>query len=201
MSVTIQLFEFGPTRSIRCRWILQEAGLPFESIDRGPEAIGSPELTAVHPLGKLPAAIIDGEPLFESTAITTAIADLVPEQGLVGASGTRARALHDQWTSFALTELDAWSWSSAINTFVLPEAERLDNVHGQNRTLFRRAATVLDDVLSECEYLVDDRFGATDVNVGYAVNSGRSQGWLDGFDHLNRYLDQLIARPACPLPG
>ena len=201
MSARIQLFEFGPTRSARCRWILQEADLPFESIDRGPEAIGSDELKAVHPLGKLPAAIIDGEPLFESTAITTAIADLVPEQGLIGASGTRARALHDQWTSYALAELDAWSWSSAINTFVLPEEERLDNVHEQNRELFRRAAKVLDEFLSDVDYLVDNRFSATDVNVGYAINAGRSRGWLDGFDHLNAYLDRLIARPACPLPA
>ena len=38
--------------------MLVEAGLAFESIDRGPGAIGSPELAAIHPLGKLPAAVI-----------------------------------------------------------------------------------------------------------------------------------------------
>ena len=97
----IKLYELGPTRSARCRWTLREAGLEYESIGNTPDIIGSAELRAVHPLGKLPAAVIDGRPLFESAAICTAIADLVPARGLVGPSGSWARALHDQWVCFA----------------------------------------------------------------------------------------------------
>ena len=72
---SIRLFELGPTRSSRVRWTLLEAGLDYESIGNSVEIFGSEELRAVHPLGKLPAAIIDGRPLFESAAIVTAIAD------------------------------------------------------------------------------------------------------------------------------
>ena len=61
----IQLYELGPTRSARCRWTLLEAGLAYESIGNAPAILGSAELKRVHPLGKLPAAIIDGRPLFE----------------------------------------------------------------------------------------------------------------------------------------
>ncbi len=93
---SIKLFELGPTRSARCRWTLLEAGLEYESIGNRPDIIGSEELRKVHPLGKLPAAIIDGRPLFESAAISTAIADLVPEKDLVAKPGTWSRALHDQ---------------------------------------------------------------------------------------------------------
>lgn len=73
----IRLFELGPTRSARVRWALLEAGLEFESIGNEVSIIGSDELRAVHPLGKLPAILIDDQPLFESGAILTAIADLV----------------------------------------------------------------------------------------------------------------------------
>ena len=85
---SIKLFELGPTRSARCRWTLLEAGLEYESIGNRPDIIGSEELRKVHPLGKLPAAIIEGRPLFESAAISTAIADLVPEKDLVAKPGT-----------------------------------------------------------------------------------------------------------------
>ena len=84
----IELYELGPTRSARCRWTLLEAGLPFESRGNEPEILGSGELTRLQPLGKLPAVVIDGKPLFESAAIATAIADLVPELELVAPSGT-----------------------------------------------------------------------------------------------------------------
>lgn len=55
-------------------------------------------------MGKVPAVVIDGEPLFEAAAICTYLAGLVPEKGLIAPSGTRERALHLQWVSFALTE-------------------------------------------------------------------------------------------------
>jgi glutathione S-transferase len=102
----IQLFELGPTRSARVRWTLLEAGLEYESIGNRPDIIGSEQLRRVHPLAKLPAAIIDGKPLFESAAIATAIADLVPERNLVAKPGTWSRTLHDQWVCFALAEME-----------------------------------------------------------------------------------------------
>ena len=39
----IQLFEYEPTRSARCRWTLLEAGVDYETIGGGPEIIGSDE--------------------------------------------------------------------------------------------------------------------------------------------------------------
>lgn len=195
----IKLYELAPTRSARCRWILLETGLPYESIDRGPAIFGSDELKAVHPLGKLPAAVIDGKPLFESAAIATAIADLVPEQNLVAKPGTWSRTLHDQWVSYALTELEAWMWSSAINTFMLAEELRIPAVIDQNAAMFARGAAGMDAVLADVDYLVDDRFSVTDIIAAYAVNWGRLNGLLEGFENLNDYLERLFVREHCTL--
>ena len=93
MSTT--LYEFAPTRSARARWTLLELGIPFESI-AGREVIGSPELKAVSPLGKVPGIVDNGRPLFESAAICAWIADRHPEKGLIAPSGSWDRALHDQ---------------------------------------------------------------------------------------------------------
>jgi glutathione S-transferase len=94
------------------RWMLLEAELPYDSVGNSVEVFRSAELHKIHPLGKLPAAIIDGKPLFESAAIVTAIADLVPQKALIAGPGTWSRNLHYQWVCFALTEMEPYLHST-----------------------------------------------------------------------------------------
>ena len=199
---SITLYELGPTRSARCRWTLLEAGLEYESIGNTPDTIGSEALKKIHPLGKLPAAIIDGKPLFESAAIATAIADLVPERELVARPGTWPRTLHDQWCYFALTEMEAWAWSSELNSndFVIPEEQQVPAIIEQNSMLYKRGATALDTVLAETSYLIEDRFTVTDIIVGYTLIFGQEQGLLHEFPNLLAYLGRLHEREHCTLP-
>ena len=198
---SIKLFELGPTRSARCRWTLLEAGLEYESIGNRPDIIGSEELRKVHPLGKLPAAIIDGRPLFESAAISTAIADLVPEKDLVAKPGTWSRALHDQWVCFALTEMEPWVSSTELNSldFVLPKDQHVPAIIQQNSMMFRRSAAALEEVLGTTAYLVEGRFTVTDIIVGYTINFGHEQGLVSVFPNLMAYLKRLYQREHCTL--
>ncbi len=198
---SIKLFELGPTRSARCRWTLQEAGLEYESIGNAPDIIGSEELRKVHPLGKLPAAVIDGQPLFESAAIATAIADLVPEQDLVAKPGTWSRALHDQWVCFALTEMEPWVWSTELNStdFLIPETQHVPAIIEQNAMMFKRSAAALDAVLGKTNYLIEGRFTVTDIIVGYTINFGDEQGLVSKFSNLSAYLERLLQREHCTL--
>jgi len=198
---SIKLFELGPTRSARCRWTLLEAGLEYESIGNRPDIIGSEELRKVHPLGKLPAAIIDGRPLFESAAISTAIADLVPEKDLVAKPGTWSRALHDQWVCFALTEMEPWVSSTELNSldFVLPKDQQVPAIIQQNSMMFRRSAAALEEVLGRTSYLVEGRFTVTDIIVGYTINFGHEQGLVSEFPNLMAYLKRLYQREHCTL--
>jgi glutathione S-transferase len=198
---SIKLFELGPTRSARCRWTLLEAGLEYESIGNRPDIIGSEELREVHPLGKLPAAIIDGKPLFESAAISTAIADLVPEKDLVAKPGTWSRTLHDQWVCFALTEMEPWVSSTELNSldFVLSKDQHVPAIIQQNSMMFRRSAAALEEVLGKTAYLVEGRFTVTDIIVGYTINFGHEQGLVSEFPNLMAYLKRLYQREHCTL--
>ena len=198
---SIKLFELGPTRSARCRWTLLEAGLEYESIGNRPDIIGSEELRKVHPLGKLPAAIIDGRPLFESAAISTAIADLVPEKDLVAKPGTWSRTLHDQWVCFALTEMEPWVSSTELNSldFVLPKDQHVPAIIQQNSMMFRRSAAALEEVLGKTAYLIEGRFTVTDIIVGYTINFGHEQGLVSEFPNLMAYLKRLYQREHCTL--
>ncbi len=197
----IKLFELGPTRSARARWALLEAGLPFESIGNDVSIIGSDQLLAVHPLGKLPAAIIDGKPLFESAAILTAVADLAPEKRLIAAPGSWSRYLHYQWLSFVQSEMEAFLQSTEVNSidFIIPESEHVPDIKAQNDAFFTKGAGVLNEVLGRSDYLVDDRFSVTDIYAAYAVNWGQEQGLIDAFPNLLAYQDRLLEREHCPL--
>ena len=201
----IILYELAPTRSARCRWTLLEAGLEFESRGNSAEIFEGEELKTIHPLGKLPAAVIDGKPLFESAAICSAIADLVPERNLIGQPGSWARALHDQWTSFVLTELESWLWSTDLNTdekgFLMPRNEQVPAIVEQNQQMARRASTVLDSHLANTDFLIEDRFTVIDIIFGYTASWLEELGWIDEFPNLISYLDRLRTREHCTLPN
>ena len=141
----------------------------------------------------------NGETLFESAAICTYIADRVPTADLIAKPGTIARAQHDQWVAFCLSEMEAWLWNSAVNNFVLPEEERVSAGLEQNVKMFKRSALVLDAHLAQHDYLVEDRFTVTDIIVGWCVNWGRRQGHLGTCPALGRCLERLLARPLCAL--
>ena len=198
MTHEITLYGFGPTRSARCRWTLLELGLPFENVDDR-SLIGSDQLRGLHPQAKLPAIVIDGEALFESVAICTHLCDLAPERGLIGAAGTRERALHEQWASFVLSEMEAYLWSSAKHTIFYPEEKRVAAVVESNSEEFRAGARVLDEVLAGSPFLVGGKFSVTDIVAGWVVNWGRRMGQLDGFDNLSAYLTRLFERELCTL--
>ena len=198
MALDITLYEYGPSRSKQARWTLQELGLEFKSI-AGMEILHSDELNRINPMGKVPAVVINGEPLFEAAAICTYLADLVPEKRLIAASGTRERALHLQWVSFALTEMEAYLWSNARNTFVLPEEQRITALFEQNNKAFLHAVKVLDKALENTDYLVGNRFSVTDILVGFTVNWGNLMGLLEKAPNLQKYLARLKERPDCTL--
>jgi len=196
----IKLYGLGPTRSARVVWILKELGLEFDFVE-GRELIGSDELRAVHPMAKLPGILIDGKPLFESVAICTYLADMHPEANLIAKTGTWERALHEQWSAFALSELEAWLWINARHTFIYPEEKRVPAVVPLNNAEARKALRVLEDALDDADYLVDNRFTVTDIVVAYSVNWARRVDLLGEFPNLTSYLDQLSTRPAYSLPG
>ena len=195
--MSITFFEFFPTRSARVRWTLLELGIPFESI-AGREVIGSPQLKAVSPLGKVPAIVDDGRPLFESAAICTWLADRHPERKLVAPSGSWERALHDQWVSFCLAEIEAHLWSTARNTFAYPPERQVPQIFEQNAAETKRSLAVLDAHLATTSHLVGGRFSVADIIMGFTTNWARRAGLAAEFANVMAYNERLLALPHCP---
>ena len=196
MEKKITLYGTGTTRSSRCRWTLLELGLDFHYVDDG-SLIGTTELKKMQPLGKLPAIVIGGESFFESTAICTYLCDLYPEKNLIATVGTRQRALHEQWCSFALTEIEGYLWSSLKHKSVYPAEKRVAAVLPVNTEEIIAGLTVLEDTLNTTSYLTGPSFSVTDIIVGFTVNWSRSAGHLEKFPVVSAYLERLHERELC----
>ena len=95
--------------------------------------------------------------------------------------------------------MEAWLWSSALNSFILPEERRIDAVHKQNASLFKRGAKGMEAALDDADYLVDNRFTVTDIIAGYTVNWARRRELIDDFPNLLVYVGRLLEREHCPL--
>jgi glutathione S-transferase len=194
----MRLFGFSPTRTTRPMWALAELDIDYEAVTEG--VFKHPELKKHHPLGRLPVMDIDGRGLFESAAICTYLADLKPDKGLISPSGSWERAMHDQWTSFALTEMEAWGWSTFRSENIVPKNERVPQMYDYNLKAYLKSAELLEKVLEDSDYLISDRFSVTDIIVGWTCHFTTNLGYNKDFDNINAYVARLMARPKCALP-
>src|SRR5215470_9448924 len=103
----MQLYEFGPTRSLRPRWVLQELGVPFEAVNvnlaKGEHR--TPAFLELNPYAKLPV-LVDGDlTLTESVAISLYLAEKYPHKRLIPQDGAERADVY-RWLLFAATELE-----------------------------------------------------------------------------------------------
>src|SRR5262250_200222 len=113
----MKLYEFGPTRSIRVRWTLQELEADFESIRVNLPAGEHcrPEFLQLNPAGKIPV-LVDGDVvLTESVAIVLYLAEKYPDRGLLP-TNLEERAQVHRWLLFAATELEQPLWRIVRHT-------------------------------------------------------------------------------------
>jgi glutathione S-transferase len=195
----MKLYELSPgARSARCRWLLLEMGVNFDSVPAR-DILGTVEFAKVNPFHTIPALEENGRTLFESAAICNYLADKFPEKNLIPKTGTWDRALHDQWSYFALTEMEPYLWLNTKHTRMYPESERVPQVIEPNNKEFLKAARVLDNYLAGRLFMVGETFSVTDIIVGYTLHWARRLGLLAEFAPSLAYLDRLFQRPHCPL--
>jgi glutathione S-transferase len=178
-------------RPVRVVWVLEELGEPYEIVVVGGEDRGGEEHRARHPLGRVPVLEDEQGCLFESAAICLHLADLHPQSGLLGAPGTRERALAYQWVCFGPAELEPPLIDSLLHAH--SETERA----ARQADIFARRLAAVSDALGEHDYLVANRFGVADVMIGSVAGFAQRAGRLEQAPaNLTDYLARLTERPA-----
>jgi glutathione S-transferase len=192
----MRLYEFGPTRSIRVRWTLQELGVPFEAttVDLRRGEHRRPEFLAINPAGKLPVLVDDGVVLTESIAIVLHLAEKFPAAGLLPrALGKRAQAY--RWLLFAATELEQPLWRITRHTSLYPEEKRIPAELPLAANDFREAAAVLDAHLDGREFVLGDDVSVADFALAYTLDWANELELLKELGHARSYMERMYARP------
>jgi glutathione S-transferase len=192
----MKLYEFGPTRSLRVRWTLQEIGAPFESIvvNLTQGAHRGPAYLMLNPAGKLPT-LIDGDlVLTESAAIVLYLAEKYPEKRLLP-EPLRARAEHNRWLLFTVTELEQPLWRIARHTFLYPEEQRIEADAAIARREFREMAAVIEAHMRGRDFVVGDHVTVADFVLAYTLDWANEEALLDQAPTLLAYMERMYRRP------
>ena len=190
------LYYQSGTRSQRVRWLLEELECDYkiEYIDLFKGDGNTPEYLALHPLGQLPVLKIDGSAMFESGAIIQWLADTCLDKGFAPAIDSPLRREFNQWMYFAATNLELPAWEIMLHSNILPENVAVKDIIPFATKNLLKVLTVLDEQLKGKNYMVDNKFGAVDIMIGYILL------WYPehvvAFPNLTSYCQNLQQRPA-----
>ncbi len=172
---------------------LREVGVSFESIVVDLATHTTSDGTDFHlfsPRGYVPLLELDdGSRHTEAASLLQYIADLDPEQALIGSPSSSRRLAVIEWLTFVSTELhkvfSPWLWHKETAT---------STKHAVKDKLATRF-TELDNLLARQEYLVDG-FSVADAYAFTIVNWCNFLGIaLTPYPHLTAYLGRVAQRP------
>ena len=199
MAGTPTLYEFGPTRSLRVRWALQELQVPFESVvvDLRAGEHRKPAFLQLNPAGLLPV-LVDGDlVLTESVAIVVYLADKYSDKGLMP-QDPRERAQAMKWLLFAATELEQPWWRVAKHTNLYPPGLRIPADIELARKDFLPMAQVAEQHMRDREYVVGSHVSVADFVLAYTLDVANELKWLSDCPGLRAYIERMYRRPNAP---
>jgi glutathione S-transferase/GST-like protein len=193
----IDLYTAATPNGHKISIALEELGLPYTVHALNLAALDQrrPEFLRISPNGRIPA-IVDrdqgGFAVFESGAILVYLAE---KTGRLMPSDVEGRSLVMQWLMFQMGGIGPMMGQANVFFRYFPEKIQpaIDRYQGEVRRLFG----VLDTRLAEHEYLAGDYSIADIANWAWVRTHRWSGVELDGLPHLQRWKDQLAARPAC----
>jgi glutathione S-transferase len=193
----IDLYTASTPNGWKASIVLEELGLPYEvhpiNLLAGEQK--RPEYLALNPNGRIPT-IVDREAgnftVFESGAILIYLAE---KTGRLLPGDAKGRSLVIQWLMFQMGGVGPMMGQANVFFRYFPEKIQpaIDRYQHECRRLFE----VLNTRLADHEWLAGDYSIADIANWSWVRTYKWSGVEVDGLDHLQRWLGQLAARPAC----
>ncbi len=208
----MRLYGKGMSRSFRCVWAAEEAGVDYEyvSVEFGSDqenGTASEGYRALNTQGKVPTLVVEngGENdsehalvLCESAAIVNYLAMIVPDKQLIPSDSQLAlRAQYDQLAFFALSDLEQPLWTHGKHKFAIPKEHRVPDVIKTTYWEFEKSQKALLNLLSNTDgFALPNGFSMVDVLLAHTLS------WAESFKYellpeLKAYKERMYERPAC----
>jgi glutathione S-transferase len=194
----IKIYGWKNSRAARCLWVLEELGVPYQHVALN-HTLGetrTPEYLAINPSGKIPALDHDGFVLTETMAINFYLASVFPGTLLPG--DAKGIAKLQQWTSWAITDVEPWMVS--IMREGRKPAEQVDQarIAAWRSDVLGMVGKILEPHLArQPQILPDAGFTLADLNVASVMTPLPMLGIeLANFPHIQAWLKRCLARDA-----
>jgi glutathione S-transferase len=193
----LQLYGNARSRAMRCLWMLEEMGEPYQLIEKTTRAdeLQSTDYVRLNPNARIPT-LVDGDfVLWESMAINLYLAQKYA--GPMHCVDPKVLGLAAQWSFWAMLEMEALLLDLLQHRAVLPEFARDASYAERDELLLRKPLGVLNNTLTGRDHLAGGQFSVADLNVASILVWGK-MGRLDLSPHENvaQWLDNCLARPA-----
>jgi glutathione S-transferase len=193
----LQLYGNPASRAMRCLWMLEEIGEPYQLIEKSTRAddLQTPEYLRLNPNARIPT-LVDGDAvLWESMAINIYLSQKY--QGPMHCGDPALLGHAAQWSFWAMLELEELLLDLLNHRAVLPEFGRDPSHAERSELLLQKPLRVLNGSLGERQFLAGDGFTLADLNVASILVWGK-MARLDLSAHSNvaRWLNACLARPA-----
>ncbi|RKF51082.1 glutathione S-transferase family protein [Paraburkholderia fungorum] len=199
------------SRSQRVLWLLEELGVPYEikRYERDPKTmLAPPELRAIHPLGKSPVIVDDGQTIAESGAIIEYLVDKYGQGRFAPAAGTPERLRYTYWMHYAegsampplLLKLVALRIAGAPMPFFAKPIARKIAATLQSSFIdpqLKLHLGYINKELSTSGWFVGNDFSAADVQMSFPLEAATARGGMEGqIPAVVDFLKRVHARPA-----
>jgi len=193
----IELYTAPTPNGWKASIALEELGLPYEVhvVDLLAGEQKHPDYVRLNPNGRIPT-IVDRDAgnlaVFESGAILVYLAE---KTGRLMPSDPAGRSRVIQWLMFQMGGVGPMMGQA--NVFFRYFPEKLQPAIDRYQNECRRLFEVLNTQLAAHEWLAGDYSIADIANWSWVRTHAWSGVSIDGLDHLQRWMGQLAARPAC----
>ncbi|MEQ1976989.1 glutathione S-transferase [Xenorhabdus sp. SGI240] len=179
-------------------WCLEELNVPYQQIDVGGKfgKLNDPEYLRMNPNAVIPCLQEDDFILWESNAIVRYIAAKFGKDSLYPAD-LQERASVEKWMDWVGCNLFAPIKQFVISLIRTPADQRDPKIIAQSVAEIEKWLKIVDDTLSNQQYLSGDKFGMADISLAPLAYL-----WLNveierpSLPNLERWYQLLTERPA-----
>lgn len=193
----LQLYGNPRSRAIRCLWMLEEIGKPYQLVEKTTRAddLQTAEYLRLNPNARIPT-LVDGDlVLWESMAINLYLAQKY--DGPMHCAGPEVLGIAAQWSFWAMLEIEHLLLHLLEHRALLAEFSRDLSAVERNELLLKKPLGVLNNALSGRDYLAGNSFTVADLNVaGILVWAKMARLDLSAYPELARWLNACLSRPA-----
>ena len=191
------LYTADNSRGFLVEWLLEELEAPYrrELLDLSAGDQKRESYLAIHPLGAVPALVVDGRPMMESLAISLFLADAFPAAGLAPEIGSPERGPYCQWMVYATATIEPRLSAAFIRGLGRSPAEQQSLATAEERSAFAAVLAPVERAMSR-GHLLDCGLSAADIVLASELYWASRVGLLQDTESARNYLSDLMERPS-----